>query len=71
MRTIIETDRSPVYSSSGAINQTGIMSIKKTISPHRSRSNSNSSEQESISSDYIFIPSSPSSASLVPPSNTR
>lgn len=69
MRTIIETDRLPVCSSSGAINQTQFMSTAKDISPHRSRSNSNSSGQESITSDYIFIPSSPSSASF--PSNTR
>ncbi len=67
MRTIVEADIYPDCSSSGAKKQSEFM----TTTPHRSRSNSNNSEQESLLNDYIFIPSSPSSASLLIPSNTR
>ncbi|CAF3986317.1 unnamed protein product [Rotaria sordida] len=71
MRTIIETDIFPVCPSFGAINQSDfVTTATRNISPHRSRSNSNSSEPASVLSDYIFIPSSPSSASLLFPTNT-
>jgi hypothetical protein len=67
MRTIIDTDIFPVCPSLGAINLSEFMTaITRDISPHRNRLNSNNSEQESISGDFIFIPSSPSSRS-----NTR
>ncbi|CAF2816882.1 unnamed protein product [Rotaria sp. Silwood2] len=71
MRTIIEADIFPVCPSFGAINQSEFLTTTtRNISPHRSRSNSNSSEPASVLSDYIFIPSSPSSASLLLPANT-
>lgn len=71
--TIIEADIFPVCSpSSGARKQSDFMTTtSRNISPHRSRSNSNHSEQDSVLSDYIFIPSSPSSVSLLLPSNAR
>lgn len=73
MRTIVEADIYPVGSSLGAIHQSEFITTAATrcITPQRSRSNSNSSEPASVLSDYIFLPSSPSSASLVNPSNTR
>lgn len=76
MRTIIEADLFPVSPSPGAKEQSESMMTTTTtsrgnISPHRSRSNSNHSDQDSVLSDYVFIPSSPSSISLLLPSNTR
>jgi hypothetical protein len=72
MRTIIEGDIFPACSSSGAIKQAEFMTTTtRNISPHRSRSNSNNSELDSVLNDYISIPSSPSSVSLLIPSNTR
>jgi hypothetical protein len=73
MRTIVEADIFPVCPSLGAVNQSEFMTTTtRNVSPHRSRLNSNISEQESVSSDFSFIPSSsPSSTSLLPSSNTR
>ncbi len=72
MRTILEVDIFPVGPSSGAIKQSEFMpTTTRNISPHRSRTNSNHSEQDSVLSDYIFIPSSQSSVSLLLPTNTR
>ncbi|CAF1124956.1 unnamed protein product [Rotaria sp. Silwood1] len=72
MRTIIEADIFPACPSFGAINQSKFMTttITRNRSPHRSRSNSNSSEPGSVLSDNISIPSSPSSVSLLLPTNT-
>ncbi|CAF2151274.1 unnamed protein product [Rotaria magnacalcarata] len=76
MRTIIEADIFHVCTSLGAINQlectttTTTLIGRRDISPHRTRSNSNSSEPASILSDDVFMPSSPSSASLLLPSST-
>ncbi|CAF0731746.1 unnamed protein product [Adineta ricciae] len=47
-----------------ANNPTESIHVTKTISPHLSRSNSNSSVQDSVSCDYILVPSSPSSIPL-------
>lgn len=76
MRTIIEADIFPVCPSIGAINQsecttTTTTTTMRNISPHRTRSNSNSSEPTSISSDDISISTCPSSPSLILPSSTR
>jgi hypothetical protein len=74
MRTIVEADIFPVCPSLGAVNQSEFMTTTtRNVSPHRSRLNSNISEQESVSSDFSFIPSSSSSSStsLLPSSNTR
>ncbi len=72
MRTIIEADRFPVCSSSGTTKQPQFLTTTtKNLSPQHSRTNSNDSEEDSVLSDYIFIPSSPSSGSLIFPSNTR
>ncbi len=72
MRTINEADVFPVCPSSGARKQSESMTMTtRDMSPHRSRSNSNHSERDSVLSDYFFIPSSPSSISLLIPSNRR
>jgi hypothetical protein len=72
MRTINEADIFPVYQSSGARKLSESMTTTtRNMSPHRSRSNSNHSERDSVLSDYFFIPSSSSSVSLLIPSNTR
>ncbi|UJR26685.1 hypothetical protein I4U23_008001 [Adineta vaga] len=65
MRTITEADILPVRPLEGARTSTESMSTNKTISPHLSRSNSNNSIQESVTEDYIVVPSSPSS--IFPP----
>jgi len=67
MRTIIEADIFPVCSSSGATKQSEFMTTTRNISPNRSRTNSNDSEEDSVLSDYIILPTS---VSLSHPSNT-
>lgn len=70
--TITEADIISLSPSIGASKQSELMTTTTTdVSTHRSRTNSNHSEQDSVLSDSTFIPSSPSSASLLPSSNAR
>jgi hypothetical protein len=71
MRTITEADIVPLSPSLGARKQSESMATTTDVSPQRSRINSNHSERDSVLSDYSFLPSSPSSASLSPSPNAR
>jgi hypothetical protein len=61
--TIAEGDIIPLSPSIGDKKQSELMT-NTTI--HRSRTNSNHSERDSVLSNCTFIPSSPSSASCLP-----